>query len=97
MTPVIPDFEYQKITVAPGVVLHAAVGPVLGAPEDEVVHIDFGDLSAGFLTVVVAAVLAVTDPAVVQAVEAEGVHVGVLRQDLGQHVDEEIAVGPQEA
>jgi haloacetate dehalogenase len=26
MTPVIPDFEYQKITVAPGVALHAAVG-----------------------------------------------------------------------
>lgn len=38
---------------------------------------------------------AVADAAVVQAVEAEGVHVGVLRQDFREHVDEEIAIGAE--
>ena len=41
--------------------------------------------------------LAIADAAVVQAVEAEGVHVGILGQDLRQDVDEEIAVGAEQA
>ena len=41
--------------------------------------------------------LAVADAAVVQAVEAEGIDVGELRQDLGEHVDEEVAVRPEQA
>ena len=40
---------------------------------------------------------AVADAAVVQPVEAEGVDGRVLRQDLGQDVDEEIAVRPEQA
>ena len=41
--------------------------------------------------------LAVADAAVVQAVEAEGVDVRMLLKNLGQHVDEEVAVRPERA
>ena len=56
-----------------------------------------GNLAAGVAAIIFAAVLAVADAAVVQAVEAEGVDVGKLGDDLGQHVDEEVAVGAQQA
>ena len=40
---------------------------------------------------------AVTHAAVMQPVEAEGIDIGILREDLGEHVDEEIAVRPERA
>src|SRR5262249_41510934 len=41
--------------------------------------------------------LAIADTSVVQAIEAEGVHVWELGQNLGEHIDEEVAIGSQQA
>ncbi len=83
-------------------VFHAAVDPVLISSEGSgivfTIHRD-GDLG----TPAVLAdnggptVPAVAAPAVMQPIEAEGVHCRVLREDLREDVDEEIAVRTQQA
>ena len=77
-------------------VFHAAIGPMLIAAELLVVEVDIGDLRSCVFAIVVAAVLAITNPAIVQPVEAPGIH-AILLGDFSQHVDEEVAIGAQQA
>ncbi len=87
----------EPLLHAPDQVLHAAVGPVLIAAERRVVHVGPGDRGARVLPVALAAVAAIADAAVVQPVEAEGVNGRVHGEDLGQDVDEEVAIRPEQA
>ena len=58
---------------------------------------DNRDLGSRIPAVIPTAMLTVADSAVVQPVKAEGVDLREPGQDLGQHLDEEIAVGTEQA
>ena len=69
---------------------------MLVLPELDVIQVRIGNLRTSFSSIIPAAVFAIADPTVMQTIEAECVNIRKLCQDLSQHFNEEIAVGPQQ-
>ena len=78
-------------------VLETTVRPVEVATIRGIVHVHARDRTTTVAPIAVAAVPAVAAATVVQSVEAEGRGLRELLEDLGQHVDEEVAVGSEDA
>ena len=72
-----------------------AVGPVLIASIFGIVEVIFGYRFSRIGLVVLAAMFAITDATVVEAIETERIDFGMFRQYLRQNRDEEVAVGAE--